>query len=252
MAAKNARKPGLNHRIYEGLRDEITAGKLKPGEPLSRRQIASRYGSSYIPVIEALVRLEGSGLVESESNQMARVRQISLETIRNDYVLREAYETQAIRQACESATDSEIEELGRLAILVDEQIPAETPQPENAAREGLLLHWRFHKQIAELSRFPVLVRELERIEMLDRLQANWCFVSELLDPPHWHTSLVVALQTRNPEQADLAMRAHVRRGLEKEMLAYNRSRNHHVKTTSSDVDISPQSNGHLDENRDEI
>ncbi len=224
MAPKNSRKPGLNHRIYEGLRDEITAGKLKPGEPLSRRQIASRYGTSYIPVIEALVRLEGSGLVEAESNQMARVRQISSESIRNDYVLREAYESQAIRLACQSATEAEIDELERLATQVDERVPVDLTPEGTADREGLLFHWSFHKRIAEVSGYPVLVRELERIEMLARLQANWCFVSELPDPPHWHLLLVHAIRSRDADAADHAMRSHVRRGLEKEMLAYRQSK----------------------------
>src|SRR5262245_51893505 len=91
----------LAQTIYEGLRNEIATGKLRPGEPLSRREVAKRYGTSAIPVIEALVRLEGEGLVESEARQAARVRRINVETIREDYVLREAYETQAIRLACQ-------------------------------------------------------------------------------------------------------------------------------------------------------
>ena len=92
----------LTQVIYHGLCDEITSGKLKPGEVLSRRKIAKQYGASYTPVIEAMVRLENSGLIETESSQMARVRRISVETIESDYVLREAYETQAIRLACAS------------------------------------------------------------------------------------------------------------------------------------------------------
>jgi DNA-binding GntR family transcriptional regulator len=47
----------LAHQVYEGLCQEITTGKLKPGELLSRRKIAASYGTSHIPVIEAMVRL---------------------------------------------------------------------------------------------------------------------------------------------------------------------------------------------------
>src|SRR4051812_16774520 len=105
----------LAKAIYQGLCQEITTGVLKPGELLSRRRIAERYGCSYTPVIEALVRLEHSGLIEAETSQMARVRKETIETIRNNYILREAYETQAIRQACEAATAQEIDGLYRLA-----------------------------------------------------------------------------------------------------------------------------------------
>src|SRR3954447_3771509 len=71
--------------IYQGLYQEITTGVLKPGELLSRRRIAERYGCSYTPVIEALVRLEHSGLIEAESSQMARVRKETVETIQSNY-----------------------------------------------------------------------------------------------------------------------------------------------------------------------
>jgi DNA-binding GntR family transcriptional regulator len=209
----------LAHTIYEGLRDEITGGKLRPGETLSRRGIARRYGTSSIPVIEALARLEGTGLVETESRQAARVRKISLETIQDDYVLREAYETQAIRLACETATVTEIEELYRMAEKLDDCVKSGgTKRKSDAA--GSLLHWQFHQQIARISRCKALVRQLERIELLRRLQANWYFAPELTDPPRWHSLLVDTIRDRDPIAGDNVMRAHVRNGLEKELLAY--------------------------------
>lgn len=212
----------LAHTIYEGLRDEITGGKLKPGEPLSRRGIARRYGTSSIPVIEALARLEGTGLVETEARQAARVRKISIETIQDDYVLREAYETQAIRLACEQATEHEVRELYLIAEKLDECVKSGGTRRKSDA-VGSLLHWQFHQQIARLSRCKALVRQLERIELLRRLQANWYFAPEFTDPPRWHSLLVDAIRDRDPVAADQAMRAHVRNGLEKELLAYQMS-----------------------------
>jgi DNA-binding GntR family transcriptional regulator len=209
----------LVRTIYEGLRDEITSGKLKPGEPLSRRWIARRYGTSYIPVIEALARLESTGLIEAEVRQAARVRKITLETIQDDYVLREAYESQAIRLACLSATADEIAELYLLAEAVDASAHLELGNASGEQR-GPLLHWGFHRRIAEISRCRALVRELERIELLRRLQANWYFAPELPDPPRCHALLVDAIQSGDAVAADAAMRAHVKKGLEKELLAY--------------------------------
>jgi GntR family transcriptional regulator of vanillate catabolism len=211
--------------IYQGLCEEITSGKLRPGERLSRRRIAERYGASYTPVIEAMVRLERAGLVEAKSSHMARVRKISIQTIQGDYVLREALETQAIRLACESATAGEIRELYRLAEAVDARIDVRDQggsegQVNAIDREGLRIHWEFHCRIAEISRFSVLVRELERIELLRRLQANWYFAPQMLNPPRLHSLLVYAISNRDPEAAEGVMRAHVRRGLEKELLGY--------------------------------
>src|SRR5262245_16696965 len=117
---KKSNALALTQVIFDGLCREITMGKLKPGELLSRRQIALRYGASYTPVIEAMVRLENAGLVETEAAQMARVRRMSIDAIQGNYVLREAYETQAIRLACERATTAEVDELYRRAEKVDE------------------------------------------------------------------------------------------------------------------------------------
>ena len=206
----------LTQVIYDGLCKEITTGKLKPGDVLSRRQIAARYGSSYTPVIEAIVRLENVGLVESESSQMARVRRISVETIESDYVLREAYETQAIRLACESATDDEIEELGQLAGQLDERM-AKRGKPD---RRTQLAHWGLHKRIAELSRYRVLVRALEHAELLRLLQSNWITVPNPVEPLRYHSRLVDAIRHRDPEVADAAMRVHIRNGRDSEITGY--------------------------------
>lgn len=208
---------GLTQVIYDGLCDEITTGKLRPGEMLSRRRIAERYGSSYTPVIEAMVRLEFTGLIEAEATQMARVRRVTLETIQSDYVLREAIETQAIRLACESATAAEIDELYRLAEAVDAR--AEGVRAESAV-EGPRLHWDFHKRIAEAGRCRVLVRELERIAMVKRFRAIWIAPQAVEDPKRAHSRLVNVIKGRDPQAADAEMRSHIRRGLENESHAY--------------------------------
>jgi DNA-binding GntR family transcriptional regulator len=218
-SSANSTQAALAHTIFEGLRDEITSGKLKPGETLSRRGIAHRYGTSSIPVIEALARLESTGLIEAEARQAARVRKISLETIQDDYILREAFEAQGIRLACETATASEIEILYRMAEAVDARVMARATR-DAADKNGPMLHWQFHRQIARISRCRALASELERIELLRRLQANWYFAPESPDPPRHHSVLVDAINNRDPLQADAAMRAHVCNGREKELLAY--------------------------------
>lgn len=206
----------LAQTIYEGLRDEIAGGKLRPGQSLSRRGIAKRFGTSPIPVIEALARLENTGLVEAEARQAARVRTISLETIQDNSALREALETQAIRRACETATPEEIERLHRLA----EAIDGTEADPQGPEQDRDVLHWQFHREIARISGCRALVRELERVELLRRLQANWYSPLGLPDPPRGHSLLVDAIQGRDPIQADASMRAHIRKDLERELLAY--------------------------------
>src|SRR5262249_48755786 len=132
----------------------------------------------------------------------------------------------------------EIEELYRLAEAVDARISvrdrarggerreSQRQRGDSAVaidRQGLWIHWQFHRRIAEGSRDPVLVRELERIEVLRRVQADWYYAPKMTTPPRLHSLLVDTIAGRDPEAAEAVMRAHVRRGLEKELLAYRMS-----------------------------
>jgi DNA-binding GntR family transcriptional regulator len=207
----------LAQRVYEGLCDDITSGKLKPGTVLSRRKIAASYGTSYMPVTEAMRRLENTGLIEVESAQMARVRKVTLESIEHTYTLREALETQAIRLACQTATDAEIDELCRLAESVD-ALYGSVKSAGSAVnnKECLLLDWQFHCRIAEISRCPLLVEELTRIQLLRHPLAVRIHVPSGADRARLHGWLADAIKARDPLAADARMREHVQLGLKKQ------------------------------------
>lgn len=199
--------------IVDGLQEEIVTGRLRPGTPLSRRQVASQYNASYSPVIEALVRLEHMGLVEAEPSQTARVRRLTLESIYEDNTLREAIETQAIRRACEFATDAELDELETLAGEVEERLK------EWDAEAGSAADWKFHERIAALSRARVLVREMKRLGLLNMLRQAWLAGGPVPEGPN-HFMLVEAIRNRDPVQADALMRTHVQGGLEQELKCF--------------------------------
>lgn len=194
---------GMARTIYEGLRDEITSGQLRPGTPLSRRQIAQRYGASYSPVIEAMVRLETAGLVEAARAQMARVRVVTLDTIDHDHTLREAYETQAIRLACQHATPGEVAELAAMADEVERLLASED------RKQGAKLDGQFHLRIAEIGRSPVLVDEMRRLGMLRLLREAWLARPVELGPGGHHPRFVELIRNRDATTADALMREHV-------------------------------------------
>ena len=45
-------------RIYHEIRSLIVSGEIKPGDRLVQRQLAGQFGTSNIPVVEAIRRLE--------------------------------------------------------------------------------------------------------------------------------------------------------------------------------------------------
>ena len=63
---KRSTSLSLSHQAYDLIRNGILKGQFPMGAPLSRRQLASELGTSFLPVSEALQRLKSEGMVESD------------------------------------------------------------------------------------------------------------------------------------------------------------------------------------------
>src|SRR5216117_3413147 len=94
----------LAGEAYTIVRQRILRGELTMGQVISRRKLASELGMSFLPVSEALLRLEFEGLLESRPRAGTRVRIPSREDVRGHYVVREALEVQAARLFAAVAT----------------------------------------------------------------------------------------------------------------------------------------------------
>src|SRR6202167_5750648 len=151
MSAKadRARKPsennGLAGEAYAVVRERILRGELALGQVISRRKIAAELGMSFLPVSEALLRLEHEGLLESRPRAGTRVRVPTRQDVQGHYVVREALEAQAAMLFAVHSTREERTELMRLALRVD----ALSTQQEGSRFVYLGLHEKLHRRIAE-------------------------------------------------------------------------------------------------------
>src|SRR6266852_5886750 len=109
----------LANAAYGVVRRRILRGQLSLGQAVSRRKLAAELGMSFLPVSEALLRLEFEGLLESRPRAGTRVRIPARQDVRGHYVVREALEVQAARLFAEMATPEERSELMKLAVRVD-------------------------------------------------------------------------------------------------------------------------------------
>src|SRR6266446_10234939 len=96
--------PSLAAEAYGVVRQRILRGELVLGQAISRRRLAAELGMSFLPVTEALLRLEFEGLLESRPRAGTRVRIPSQQDVRGHYVVREALEAEAARLFAEEAT----------------------------------------------------------------------------------------------------------------------------------------------------
>ncbi|MFE7776621.1 GntR family transcriptional regulator [Streptomyces sp. NPDC057445] len=68
----------LRQQIADALRDEVLAGRLRPGQELTVKDIGATYGVSATPVREALVDLTAQGLLDSVQHRGFQVHRFSV------------------------------------------------------------------------------------------------------------------------------------------------------------------------------
>lgn len=201
----------LSTEAYESVRHRILRGELSIGEGISRRKIAAELGMSFLPVSEALMRLELEGLLESRPRAGTRVRIPTRDDVHGHYMVREALESQAARLFAKLATPRERAELKKLAARVD----ALAKRDDRV--QFFTLHERLHRRIAECARCPALSHAIEQTYSL---ASTWlCIKSAKLEKlDHPHTDLANGLCDRDPDGAAEAMRQHVQQSLQRTMI----------------------------------
>jgi DNA-binding GntR family transcriptional regulator len=202
-------------RAYLEIRNGILKGNLPVGVALSRRKLAADLRISVPPVTEALLRLEGEGLVESKPRVGTRVRIPTRQEVEDRSLLREALETQAARLFAERATPAEKRALHQMGRRVD-RLYAECekgPVDRDFLFSVNTCHMDLHLRIAECARCPALRDAIEKEQVLI---FNWLYdtaVGRRTLGSDFHSTLTAALTTGSPSAAQTAMRRHIRRGL---------------------------------------
>ncbi len=201
----------MAHEAYLHIRERILRGQIPMGGAISRRRLASELEMSFVPVSEAVQRLENEGLVESRPRVGTRVRIPTPNDIRDRYIIREALETMAARLFCERASQSERKALKDMARRLDKEA-AELSGEAAAQYAFQSFHLQFHMQIAHIAGSSLLTEMLEKNQLL---VFNWLFDinAQTPMPNDRHSELAEILTGSDPDAASMAMGGHIRFGM---------------------------------------
>jgi DNA-binding GntR family transcriptional regulator len=200
--------PSLAAEAYNVVRQRILRGELVLGQVISRRKLAAELGMSFLPVSEALLRLEVEGLLESRPRAGTRVRIPTRDEVQGHFVVREALEVQAAILFAKGARPGERRELRTLASRVDSL----AAQPTRTLVYAML-HHKLHRRVAECARCAALADAIEKTHALASIWLGLLRHPSPSDAPRRHEQLVDALASGDADSAAAAVREHVGVGL---------------------------------------
>ncbi len=185
-------------KTYIAIKEAILIGEFTPGQKLPQRKLAQRFNATTMTVREALRTLEKENLIQIVPKWGAMVIELTKERAYEMYIVREALEGMAARLVSESISDDQANELRKQA----EQCDIFLQSSSASVREKAATHEKLHRKIIILSNCGELIRCMETISLHNILLQNAYHIKFITDPPRWHSTLVNAILSNNPDNAE--------------------------------------------------
>lgn len=149
----------LHGDIYTSLRRSLMAGDLVPGQAVSIRTLAEKFGTSMIPVRDALKRLVAERALTMLPNRTVVVSPMTRRRFQEILNVRLAVESMLARQAVEYITPSDLEAL--------EQVNGDMHRAveQGDVKAYLIANHRFHFTLYGTARSVVMLPIVESLWM---------------------------------------------------------------------------------------
>ncbi|WP_181722463.1 GntR family transcriptional regulator [Vibrio tarriae] len=208
--ASTEKESTKSENLTEYLIEAIVEGQLAPGSKISEPELAKQFQVSRGPLREALMRVEGLGLIERIPHIGARVIRLSPTKLVELYAVREALEGMAARLAARNITEIELAGLESLLSTHSTHID----QVEGASYFHQQGDFDFHYRIIQASRnqqlIGLLCDELYHLLRMYRYQSPRSH-SRPVEALEEHKFILRAIRQRDEELAEMLMRRHISR-----------------------------------------
>ena len=192
-------------QIVEALRAAIISLELAPGSSLDRAVLAQRFGVSQTPVRDALIRLGEEGLVLTRAQSTTQVSLIDVPAAREAHFLRRSVEIEIARLLALSHDAAVLDDLRTLL----------SRQVDLAAKKDFIgfiaADKEFHRLMYVAAGLPrlwtVVVRMSGHVDRLRLLHIPSVGKTESILAAH--QAIVVAIESRDIEAAQHAVREHL-------------------------------------------
>ncbi len=192
--------------VTDEIRELIISGEIKGGDPLRQELLADQFGCSLIPLREALLNLQGEGLVEFIPHKGAVAKEITVGEVDEIFALRALLECDILVRAMPNLTDSDLAAaeavLGQFEKLL---------RPGTDLQSWGKLNWAFHKTLYEPARRPYAFRMIERLHTnCDRYIMLQIKLDEGRTQAHAeHVEILTRVRKNDTRGAKKALREHI-------------------------------------------
>jgi len=202
----------LNHAVYDQLKERLLDGRYAAGERLSTEALRMEFGVSKQPVMEALRRLAGDGLVEVLPQVGSRVTTYDLREVEDFFHMFGGFEGSIAGVAATRRTNDQLADLD----MISHRIGSLRAEADATVRARGYRIWnrRFHEAIHVMAHSRIMAETSRRMWDLSDFLINTTGVpqplSSALDERHDdHEQIREALHDGDANSARERMERHI-------------------------------------------
>ncbi|MDE1157488.1 MAG: GntR family transcriptional regulator [Neorhizobium sp.] len=194
-------------QAYEQILNLILSGSVEPGGTVTERRLAEVLSMSRTPIRDALLMLEGEGLLIRQGTRGLQVKQMRIDDYMDALQIRQLIEPEAARLAAGRMPVAELDDL--IATLTDILHGAKdgAPKPDRSVVRGV--DDRIHSGIAEAAGNPQLAQIIRTLRLQTQIFDLRSVPERLESTCQEHIDILQALLDNRPEDASKAMRQHL-------------------------------------------
>lgn len=192
-------------QAYGQILEMIMSGRSLPGDLLNERRLAEALNMSRTPVRDALLMLEGEGLLLRQGTRGLQVRQMRIEDFLHALQIRTMVEPPMARIAAGRVGQGRIADLRALLLALLDR-PAGEPADRGMVRgidnelHGMISDAVANPQLAEI------VRMLRQRTLIFDLKS---MPERLTESSREHLDILDALERPDPDAAEASMKTHL-------------------------------------------
>jgi DNA-binding GntR family transcriptional regulator len=198
-------QPNLVEQVRDAILEDVTSGKLAPGDRIIQEQIAQALGVSRQPVQQALMLLRNQGVLQDAPGRGLIVAPLDPEHVQHMYDMRAVIEGLAARRAAEQGAERAAKagpaliEAGRRAVA------------SGSVAKMIAADMKFHEFIYGLSGNPLIAPALDTHLTYTQRVMGEVLIRDEKPRDIWdqHAAILDAIAAGDGDRAEALVRTHL-------------------------------------------